>query len=65
MAELLEFQKLESKKDLVELLKKNKEENPIYSKVLEKYTYEEELKMLQVELVNLQNWITENIQIIV
>ncbi len=60
MAELLEFQKLESKKDLVELLKKNKEENPIYSKVLEKYTYEEELKMLQVELVNLQNWITEN-----
>ncbi len=57
MTKLLEFQNINSKAELVQFLEKNRKENESYDKVLEKYLYEEELKILQGELVNLQNWI--------
>ena len=60
MAELLDYQKLNTKEDLLLFLKNNSKENAVYNSLVEKFTYEEELKMLQAELVNLQNWITKN-----
>lgn len=43
--------------EVLNFLEKHKEENSDYKKVLEKYYYEQELKALQAELVNLQQWI--------
>lgn len=60
MIEITDFQKLNSKKELLTFVRDHKEENPDYKEVLEKYQYEEELKLLQGEMVNLQNWIQKN-----
>ncbi len=57
MAELLDFQRINTKSELLNFLNEHREENAIYDSVMEKYLYEEELKKLQAELVNLQNWI--------
>ena len=46
-----------NKADLVEFIKKNKENNPTFSSALEKYEYEQELLPLQAELVDFQHWV--------
>ncbi len=51
-----DFLSLQSKEDLIEIAKKK---GIKISKVLNKVHYEEELKKLQVELVNLQQWISK------
>ncbi len=45
--------------EVLDFLERNKGDHPKYQKVLRKYYYEQELKLLQAELVNLQQWITE------
>lgn len=57
MAELLDFTTINTNKELLHYIKENKEKEAFYQEVLEKIEYEEELKLLQGELVNLQNWI--------
>lgn len=57
--EIIDFQNLNERKDLLGFLHSNKAGNAMYNDVLEKYLYEEELRLLQAELVNLQNWIKE------
>ncbi|MEG0926706.1 polyphosphate kinase 2 [Chryseobacterium sp.] len=59
MMKIFDFQDLHERKDLIGFLHSNKAENAVYNDVLEKYLYEEELRFLQAELVNLQNWIKE------
>ncbi|POS02100.1 polyphosphate kinase 2 [Flavobacterium croceum] len=46
--------------DLLHYLEQHKAENPLFEKVYENYIYENELKKLQAELVNLQKWVIEN-----
>ncbi|MEC5393874.1 polyphosphate kinase 2 [Bergeyella sp. RCAD1439] len=60
MSNLTDFQKLESKEDLIRYLMANKEENPFYGEVLDKVRYEIELRQLQAELVDFQKWAVEN-----
>lgn len=57
MTGIVDFQNISSKTELLDFLERNRESNPEYDAALEKYYYEEELKLLQGELVNLQNWI--------
>jgi len=57
MAELNDFLTLNSRKDLLQFIRDNKEKEGFYQEVLDKIEYEEELRLLQAELVNLQNWI--------
>lgn len=57
MTGIVNFQNISSKTELLDFLERNCESNPEYDAALEKYYYEEELKLLQGELVNLQNWI--------
>ena len=52
-----DFLSMKSKDDVIETAKKK---GIKISKVLKKLTYEEELKKLQVELVNLQHWVSKN-----
>lgn len=52
-----DFLSMKSKKDFIEIAKKKEIK---ISKVLKKLKYEEELKKLQVELVNLQQWVSKN-----
>lgn len=52
-----DFLSMKSKEDFIEIAKKKEIK---ITKVLKKLTYEEELKKLQVELVNLQHWISKN-----
>lgn len=56
MIEINDFKDLETRQDLLHLLKE-KSDDPIAQQVLEKYYYEQELRSLQGELVNLQNWV--------
>ena len=55
MTGIVYFQNISSKTKLLDFLERNRESNPEYDAALEKYYYEEELKLLQGELVNLQN----------
>ncbi len=52
-----DFLSMKSKEDFIEIAKKKEIK---ISKVLKKLNYEEELRKLQVELVNLQQWISKN-----
>lgn len=52
-----DFLSMKSKDDVIETAKKK---GIKISKVLKKLTYEEELKKLQIELVNLQHWVSKN-----
>lgn len=60
MTELKQFETLKSKKDLVQFLEKNSPENSVYKEALDKFLYEEELRKLQGELVNFQNWVQKS-----
>lgn len=60
MAELVDFQKMNSREDLLSFLTLYKNENPAYAKLLNKISYEQELRELQAELVNFQKWVTDN-----
>lgn len=57
MIEKSQLEKLQTKNDLLDFLQNNQLENPEFQSTLEKYLYEEELKKLQGELVNFQNWV--------
>lgn len=57
MIKQADLEKITTKKELLDHLYQNQEKNPKISELLEKIEYEEELKLLQAELVNLQNWI--------
>ncbi|ALU76087.1 polyphosphate kinase [Tenacibaculum dicentrarchi] len=57
MLTIEDFESISSTDELVALIEQK--EIPI-QKVLEKITYEEELKKLQIELVKLQQWIAKN-----
>jgi polyphosphate kinase 2 len=57
MTEIKDFSTLNNRKELLEFIKQNKENESFYQDVLSKIEYEEELRLLQAELVNLQNWI--------
>ena len=57
MTEIKDFSTLNTRKDLLEFIKQNKEKESFYQDVLAKIEYEAELRLLQAELVNLQNWI--------
>lgn len=54
------LEKIETGNDLLQFLKENKSENPLFEKVYDNFIYEEELRLLQAELVNLQKWVIEN-----
>jgi polyphosphate kinase len=54
---LEEIEKLESKKELKDLLKVK---GGKYEKILDTVEYEEELKKLQIELVKFQQWVAKN-----
>ena len=60
MISIDEFQKIETREELLAFLEKNQEENEMYSELVEKYFYEVELRQLQGELVKLQNWIQKS-----
>ncbi len=60
MTEITDFQKLETKEALLRFLEEHQDENPEYKGALEKYLYEEELRKLQGELVNFQNWVQKS-----
>ncbi len=57
MTEIKDFSTLNTRKDLLEFIRQNKENESFYQDVLAKIEYEAELRLLQAELVNLQNWI--------
>ena len=57
MTEIKDFSTLNTRKDLLEFIRQNKEKESFYQDVLAKIEYEAELRLLQAELVNLQNWI--------
>lgn len=57
MISIDDFQKIETREELLAFLERNQEENEMYSELVEKYFYEVELRQLQGELVKLQNWI--------
>lgn len=57
MAVAEDFLAVKSREDLLQYIKDNKKEEAFYQGVLDKIEYENELKLLQAELVNLQNWI--------
>ena len=50
------FEKHKTKEDLIKFLEDN-QDNELYKKVLIDYKYEKELKLLQSELVLLQQWV--------
>lgn len=53
------LKKIKTRKDLISFLEQNKEENPTFEKALRAYSYENELKLLQAELVDLQRWLQQ------
>ena len=57
MAEISELSALKSKAELMQYLRENKANESFYEEVLTKIEYEDELRQLQGEMVNLQNWI--------
>lgn len=52
-----QFKQFKTKSNLLEFLESNKEENSLFNKVLKNYYYEDELRRLQAEMVDLQKWI--------
>ncbi len=52
-----DLEKMKTKEDLMKYLYKHQDEDSRYAALIEKIEYEDELKLLQAELVNLQNWI--------
>ncbi|MDY3547303.1 polyphosphate kinase 2 [Riemerella anatipestifer] len=52
-----DLEKMQTKEDLMKYLYKHQNEDSKYAALIEKIEYEDELKLLQAELVNLQNWI--------
>ncbi len=58
--ELKELAPLIKRNDLLKYLESRKQHNPLYAETLEDYYYEEELKHLQAELVNLQKWVQQH-----
>ncbi|MDY3315949.1 polyphosphate kinase 2 [Riemerella anatipestifer] len=52
-----DLEKMKTKGDLMKYLYKHQDEDSKYAALIEKIEYEDELKLLQAELVNLQNWI--------
>lgn len=60
MTDIKQFEKLVTKEDLLNFLTENMDENPQYKSALDKYIYETELRKLQGELVNFQNWVQQN-----
>ncbi len=54
------LEKAKKSSEVLEYLQEHADKHPKYTKIIEKYNYENELKLLQAELVNLQQWITEN-----
>ncbi|MCW0485651.1 polyphosphate kinase 2 [Riemerella anatipestifer] len=52
-----DLEKMKTKEDLMKYLYKHQDEDSKYAALIEKIEYEDELKLLQAELVNLQNWI--------
>jgi polyphosphate kinase 2 len=54
------LEKVANRNDLLHYLEEHKSENPKFQSILEKYLYEKELRTLQAELVDLQNWIKKN-----
>ena len=51
-----DFDNLESTEDLLELIKQN---SGLYKKVRKTLSYTEELRLLQIELVKLQRWVSK------
>lgn len=49
-----------SSEEVLDFISKNKGENRLFKKVLVNYEYENELRDLQAQLVNLQKWVAEN-----
>lgn len=60
MMKEIDFLKFATDEELLCFLEENKGTNPLYERVLEKYYYQVNLRGLQAELVNLQNWVTAN-----
>lgn len=60
MIEYSHFSKLNTREQLLNYLAQNQDEAPFVKPLLEKFYYEQELKRLQGELVNLQNWVIKN-----
>lgn len=60
MTEITDFRKLESRNDLLQFLTENQEESPEIKGAFQKFLYEQELKKLQGELVNFQNWVQQS-----
>ncbi|WP_018676792.1 polyphosphate kinase 2 [Riemerella columbina] len=60
MIKQAELEQMKTKAELMQYLRKHQNEDPKISSLIEKIEYEDELKLLQAELVNLQNWITKN-----
>ncbi len=56
--ELLE--NVKSRKQLIYYLEEHKEQVPKFESILTTFAYEQELRSLQAELVDLQNWIQKN-----
>lgn len=54
------IEKSKDPKDVLVFLEENKDDNKLYKKVLKSYYYEQELRALQAELVNLQRWVYDN-----
>ncbi len=52
-----DFEKITSNKELLKIIK---QKNIPFEKVSKKLFYEEELRLLQIELVKLQHWVVEN-----
>lgn len=55
--ELKDFAGFTKQKDILKYLEQNVDKNPLYAETLEYYQYEQELRYLQAELVNLQKWV--------
>ncbi|SDE11370.1 polyphosphate kinase 2 [Riemerella columbipharyngis] len=60
MIKISDLEKMNDRGELMNYLYKHRAENPKFDSLIEKVEYEEELKLLQAELVNLQNWIKNN-----
>ena len=52
-----DFQEVKTKKELLDIIK---DKNKSFKKVKETIIYNEELRLLQIELVKLQRWISNN-----
>ena len=54
---LADFEKIETNKDLLNILESKKIS---FQKVQKRILYNEELRLLQIELVKLQQWVSKN-----